>query len=61
MDSVKKNLQDYTKSVQVLRGSVTVTPAGVVVEAGWNRDKVKAIETKTLELEKILTGMETGT
>ena len=60
MESVKRNLQDYTQSVQILRGSITVTPVGVVVEAGWSRDKVKAIETKTIELEKILTGMETG-
>ena len=60
MDSVKRNLHDYTQSVQVLRGSVTVTPAGVVVEAGWNRDKVKAIETKTLALEDMLRRMETG-
>lgn len=59
MASVKRNLHDYTQSVQVLRGSVTVTPAGVVVEAGWNRDKIKAIETKTLALEDILKRMET--
>lgn len=60
MESVRRNLQDYTQSVQVLRGSITITPAGVVVEAGWNRDKVKAIETKTQALEKLLGDMYTG-